>query len=176
MDSQEQVFKQSLRKLSEKYLSSTIMRKEILDFLKNNVQGQSTHLLLAEKSGKNINSTYKDINEHSVINAISLLRYWNAMQEIAREAQVTEENIPKMDDLIKKYSNEVRYINGITDFNSLDEYIQVNEQFTIQLVNYFQKDIASLSTNDQKLMKKLLEDSPISAHFKALKLERMKKV
>ncbi|MBK5500157.1 hypothetical protein [Peribacillus sp. TH14] len=176
MSSQEQTLKQSLRKLSEKYLSSAIMRNDILYFLKNDVECHSAHVKLAEKSGKNSNSTYKDINEHSVINAISLIRYWHAMQEIARESHFDEQNIPKIDDLLKKYANEISFINGITDANSLDGYIKENEQFTIQLVNYFHKDISSLSKNDQDLLNKLLKDSPISQHFKESKLERMKRV
>ncbi|MFJ7735619.1 hypothetical protein ACIQ2D_04675 [Lysinibacillus sp. NPDC097287] len=152
------------------------MREDILNFLKNEVQCTSAHRELAEKSGKNSNSTYKDINEHSIINAISLLRYWNAMQEIAREAQMIEQKIPKLNDLLEKYTKEIQYINGISDSKSLDDYIQENQQLTIQIINYFSKDITNLSKGCQELINKIHQDSTLSAYFRASKIERMKQV
>lgn len=181
MDKQEDFNKGALRKLTEQYLTTMILDKDILSFLENNVKTKkSSSTKLAEKSGKSSNTIYKNINELGIYNAISLLRYWQAMIDICKEQKIENSKIPSLDQLLLTYKDILTLLSQITTEDEIETLIQNNLIALSQIVTFYKNK--STTEKEKELLKQLLSNSLINSELKnqqqqqkVAQLERMKK-
>ncbi|MFJ7678635.1 hypothetical protein ACIQXQ_11405 [Peribacillus sp. NPDC097198] len=181
MEKQEDFNKGALRKLTEQYLTAMILEQDILGFLVNNVKTKKSRSTeLAEKAGKSLNTIYKNINELSIYNAISLLRYWQAMIDICKEYKIENSRIPSLDQLLLTYKDILTLLNHITTEDQIEILIQNNLNALSQIVIFYKNK--STTEKEKELLKQLLSNSLINSELKnqqqqqkVAQLERMKR-
>lgn len=148
--------KNALRKLAEQYLATTILQNEILGFLEENVSSKrSISNLLAERAGKSINTIYKNINELGIYNAISLLRYWQAMADICREFDIDETKIPNLNSLLMTYEEILSFINHITTEDQVEAVIENNFNAILKIITFYKSHGTSITPAEKKLLDQL---------------------
>lgn len=174
--------KAALRKLSEQYLVRTILVTEIYEFLKNHTKLNPTSIsnVLTEKAGKSRNNFYKDKNRFANYSTSSFLRYWRAMLLICEEQKVEQHLLPKLDELLEKYSSFIDFISQIAIEDDLDILIENNiesiwtlyatyriENTQSNLLTLSEKDLLDAIEQHHMIQQKLNEK-------KSEQLERMK--
>lgn len=175
--------KNSLRKLAEQYLATTILQNDILGFLRKNISlNININNLLADRAGKSANSIYKNINQLSTYNAISLLRYWQAMTSICKEFEINEKKIPDLNSLLLKYDEILCFINHITTEDQVEVLIKSNFKAILEIIVFYKSHGNSITTLEIELLQQLSLDPLIyqklserDQHLKESILERMKK-
>lgn len=165
----------TLRILCEKYLSTTIIREDVFGYL-HSLPIANIHREISVKTGKNSNTSYKDINNNTTVNVISFFRYWKALKDLAIEKGIPVEKIPTMDSLLDKYECEINYINGLIFVSSVNDYTAENTEFTIKLVNHFLRSQSNLCKKQSELLFKLTNEYKVATHFKESQRQRMSKV
>ncbi|MGA3677826.1 hypothetical protein [Lysinibacillus agricola] len=183
MNNQSNFNKKSLIKLTEQYLTTTILQKNIIGFLQDSTHKKhSTKTLLAERAGKSANTIYKNINELELYNAASLLRYWVAMVDVCREIEVEESKIPNLNDLLSKYEEILYFLNHITTEDQIEMLIDTHLDAFLEIIVFYQSHKKLLTDKEDELLEQLMAHPTIIDAFtqseqqqKDALLERMKK-
>ncbi|MGY3190388.1 hypothetical protein [Lysinibacillus sp. TE18511] len=183
MNSQSNFNKKSMIKLTEQYLTTTILQKNIVGFLQENTHKKhSTKTLLAERAGKAANTIYKNINELELYNASSLLRYWMAMVDVCRELDVEESKIPSLNDLLSTYREILYFLNHITTEDQIEILIDTHREAILKIITFYHPRKKLLTDKEDELLKQLEAHPTIIEAFaqseqqqKQATLERMKK-
>lgn len=128
------------RELAEMYLCSSIL-KEIYDTIKKAIKTErEIPTLLSQKTGKPLNSVYRDKNTLTVYNTSSFFRYWIAMLEICEEMNVSKDIIPNINDILSRYQKCIYFISHITDGIDLNSVIEHNTEFVVEMTIYFNQN------------------------------------
>ena len=106
--------------------------------------------VLAERAGKATNTIYKNINELEIYNAISLLRYWQAMAEICREFKIDETKIPNLNALLLDYEEILSFLNHITTEDQIETLIDNNFNATLQIITFYKSHGTSITEPETK--------------------------
>lgn len=171
--------KSALQKLTEKYLASSILSEEILCFLQQqkNIPPEQIAKLLADKSGKNQNSIYKNINELTNFSASSLLRYWSAMMDICKQFNVSSNEVPSLDSLVIKYKYLLDFINQISIEHKLESLVTIHAETAWEIYKFYSSKDKKISSNYQILLDQISNHPQIQDKLtqrKIAKIERMK--
>lgn len=181
--------KEALRTLAEKYLASSVLKEDILNFSKTQIPKNSSFdkgniaQLLSERVGKSRNSIYRNQNEFTNYSAVSLLRYWQAMYSLCIENNVSPDDMPSLDNLLTKYEDVLEFINQIAIEDDLtiliehhlDTFIKLYDVFELYLNNNKKRTI---NPNEKSILNKIAQQPVIQNELNAKKseqLERMKK-
>ena len=183
LNSESNFNKKSLIKLTEQYLTTTILQKNIVGFLqKNTDKKHSAITLLAERAGKATNTIYKNINELELYNAASLLRYWIAMIDVCRKLGVEESRIPNLNNLLSTYEEILYFLNHITTEDQIEILVDTHRDAILKIMTFYQSRKKLLTEKEDELLKQLASHPTIINAFtqseqqkKVALLERMKK-
>ena len=180
--------KDALRTLTEKYLAKTILETDILTFLQKHLpknssieKGKVTQLL-SDRTGKSPNSIYKSKNTFTNYSAVSLLRYWQAMKSLCIENNVPTQDIPSLDNLLKKYEATIEFINQIATEDDLGIIVDQHPDVVTKLFDTFEAQLFSdsekpLTINEKKILRRIEQQPLIQQKLnnkKDAQLERMK--
>lgn len=170
----------TLRMLTEKFLSNEILQNTIIKFLEDNLKkGETPSVQFQKIIGKSQNTTYKSLN--TTINIASFLRYWYGMLEIARNNNIDQSKIPKFEETIQRYKNYLDFMTSLNTEDNLEILIENYRDEIMKIVNFNNKEsrLSALQkeciVQVKEILKKTkpasIEDSPRLAE----QLERMKK-
>lgn len=164
--------KKALRKLTEQYLTSTILQEDIIKFLEKNVDTKrSISNVLAERAGKATNTVYKNINNLELYNAISLLRYWKALVDICREHKIKEIEIPNLNSLLSNYEGILNFLNHITTEDEIETLIDAHLNALLQIITFYKSHSTSITEEELKLLQQLETYPTINQAFEKRKQE-----
>lgn len=129
----------NVRELAEMYLCSSFLKNEIYDAIKlAGINERDISTLLAQKTGKPLNSIYRDKNTLTIYNASSLLRYWKAMLDILAEKNTSQ--FPEFNDVLSKYKVFFSFISEIADASDLNSAIEHHVDFIVDMLIYFEQN------------------------------------
>jgi len=162
--------KNNVRELAEMYLCSKILSDEIYKTVEQAVETEKEiSTLLALKTGKPLNSIYRDKNDLPVYNTPSLFRYWQAMQDICKERHVPNDKIPNLNEILSKYQNIIHFISQVTNEINLNSLIENNTDVIFEIVLFYnqrplptqkkkvKQDILTKITKYPKIQEKLID-------------------
>jgi hypothetical protein len=119
----------NLRELIEMYLSSQLLHNEVIEPLRGFMTDKEIRRQLSVKTGKEMNSVYRDIRTSVSFNTVMFLRYWKALLSIYIEKGRDKSCLPDLVALTEKYSKVIHaasYIEGEIDFESaIESYLDL---------------------------------------------------
>ncbi|OES43345.1 hypothetical protein [Domibacillus iocasae] len=130
----------NLKGLFEMHLSSKLLFEEIFGPLKKTMKESEINKLLSEKTGKGLNSIYRDKNTGVAFNAVMFLRYWKALLEIIEENGLNKSSIPSIEDLIEKYKNSIEAISSVEDAKDLEGAINSYFPLIVEIIIFYEKN------------------------------------
>ncbi|GIN98110.1 hypothetical protein J6TS1_39800 [Siminovitchia terrae] len=130
----------NLKELFEMYLSSQLLFNEIFAPLKIFLKESEINAALSEKTGKIPNSIYRDKNTSISFSTVTFLRYWNALLQIYDEHEQDKDQLPTLNDLVKKYKEVITAVSQVEGEISLEEAVNNHFQLTVEVVSYYERN------------------------------------
>ncbi|GLI89745.1 hypothetical protein ACSHUI_17430 [Bacillus subtilis] len=167
----------SLKGLIEMYLSSQLLFQEIFTPLKKTMKDSEINSLLSEKSGKGLNSIYRDKNTGVVFSAVMFLRYWKAFLEIHQERGLDKNTLPNLEDLTAKYKQSIDAISFVEDAENLESAIHTYFPLIVEIVLFYEKHpLSSEKLSKREVLETLKERKDIQDALRTERARRMTKV
>ncbi|MGE8206028.1 hypothetical protein ACQKP0_15905 [Heyndrickxia sp. NPDC080065] len=177
---------QAYIKLTEKFITTQILQKNIITFLQNNIQleAKETIIGLLEKySGKSKNTIYKNINQLQVYSTPSFIRYWQSLSVICKKHGVSEEKIPILNEVYLEYEDFFALLSYISLEDKLENVLQTHTSSTLELINFYSSKSELLTDKQNSLLAQIKGSQIIidaleanRAKARGEQKERMKKV
>lgn len=165
-----------LKGLLEMYLSSQLLAKEIVAPLRDFLSESEINKELSSKTGKVLNSIYRDKNTGVSFNAAMFLRYWKALLEIFEEKAKDKDKLPSLNDLVAKYKEVINAISQIEGEISFDSAVNNHVQLLGELVAFFEKQPFSGRNEKKNVLNILKKRTDIQQALIQQRKERMNKV
>lgn len=129
----------NVRDLAEMYLCSSFLKNEIYNVIRlAGINERDISALLSQKTGKPLNSIYRDKNNLTVYSASSLLRYWKAMLDILAEKNISQ--FPNLNNVLSKYQVFFSFISEIADASDLNNAVEHHVDFIVDMLIYFEQN------------------------------------
>ncbi|TCI42966.1 MULTISPECIES: hypothetical protein [unclassified Exiguobacterium] len=177
----------NLRELCEMYLCSSFITEEIISSFKEHLAQKDIRRILSEKTGRELNSIYRDERAGNVFNAIMLIRYWKAALEMKEElkngtmSSFTKDSDPSdisildIEEIIGKYGDIIDSVSELDGEVGFDEAVQNHFDVIYRVVEYYDKNPLPENRMVKKQLLTELNDRPdIRERKNKLRTERMK--
>ncbi|MBN7453241.1 hypothetical protein I3U53_24670, partial [Mycobacteroides abscessus subsp. abscessus] len=142
----------NLRELCEMYLCSSFITEEIISAFKEHLAQKDIRRILSEKTGREVNSIYRDERAGNVFNAITLIRYWKAALEMKEElmngtmssftknSDSSDISILEIEEIIRKYGETIESISELDGEIEFDEAVENHFDVIYRVVEYYDKN------------------------------------
>lgn len=164
----------NLKGLMEMYLSSMLLNREIIHPLRSYLPDNVIRKRLAEETGKDINSIYRDEGTGTIYNGIMFLRYWKAFLVIHKEVAKGKSEPKQIESILQEYESHLKMISEIEGEVDFQSAIERHLPYILDIIKYFDEN--ELPQNRKvkiKLLKQLKMNEQVIANLKNRRRERM---
>lgn len=164
----------NLKGLMEMYLSSMLLNREFIDPLRSYLPDKTIRKRLAEETGKDINSIYRDERTGTIYNGIMLLRYWRAFLVIHKEVAQGKSEPKRIESILQEYESHLKMISEIEGEVDVQSAIERHLHCILDVIQHFERHpLPQNRTVKINLLKQLQMNEQVLAGLKHRRRERM---